>query len=184
MLSHFASVPLQCLPRTPSPSSSSPSSSSISSPLFVSISRSTHLWWRPNRLSDARRCVLLHRGRPDRQIGDGAGGRRYSIVCLMESKTEARVPGADGSKRGRLKLEALNWDHSFVRELPGDPRTDTIPRQVLVSGFILPVGSRLDRIRPSSFCSPLDSLVTRVSDSSSYYHFHSCPCYCSHHHYF
>ncbi|CAL9060912.1 unnamed protein product [Musa banksii] len=131
MLSHFAPLPLQCLPRTPSPSSSSPSSSSISSPLFVSISRSTHLWWRPNRLSDARRCVLLHRGRPDRQIGDGAGGRRYSIVCLMESKTEARVPGADGSKRGRLKLEALNWDHSFVRELPGDPRTDTIPRQVL-----------------------------------------------------
>ncbi|KAL3519166.1 hypothetical protein ACH5RR_021755 [Cinchona calisaya] len=31
----------------------------------------------------------------------------------------------------KLKLEELNWDHSFVRELPGDPRTDIIPREVL-----------------------------------------------------
>lgn len=31
----------------------------------------------------------------------------------------------------RLKLEDLNWDHSFVRELPGDPRTDIISREVL-----------------------------------------------------
>ncbi|XVE60075.1 hypothetical protein DITRI_Ditri05aG0097500 [Diplodiscus trichospermus] len=31
----------------------------------------------------------------------------------------------------RLSLEDLNWDHSFVRELPGDPRSDSIPRQVL-----------------------------------------------------
>ncbi|CAK9137756.1 unnamed protein product, partial [Ilex paraguariensis] len=29
----------------------------------------------------------------------------------------------------KLKLEELNWDHSFVLELPGDPRTDTIPRE-------------------------------------------------------
>ncbi|KAK1356133.1 Selenoprotein O [Heracleum sosnowskyi] len=31
----------------------------------------------------------------------------------------------------KLKLEDFNWDHSFVRELPGDPRTDIIPREVL-----------------------------------------------------
>ncbi|KAG2671313.1 hypothetical protein I3843_14G125500 [Carya illinoinensis] len=37
----------------------------------------------------------------------------------------------DYSKRLGLKLEDINWDHSFVRELPGDPRTDTIPREVL-----------------------------------------------------
>ncbi|KAG6679392.1 hypothetical protein I3842_14G129100 [Carya illinoinensis] len=37
----------------------------------------------------------------------------------------------DYSKRIGLKLEDINWDHSFVRELPGDPRTDTIPREVL-----------------------------------------------------
>ncbi|KAI6685919.1 hypothetical protein NL676_031832 [Syzygium grande] len=35
-----------------------------------------------------------------------------------------------GRKKG-LKLEDLSWDHSFVRELPGDPRTDTFPREVL-----------------------------------------------------
>ncbi|XP_073153723.1 uncharacterized protein [Henckelia pumila] len=38
----------------------------------------------------------------------------------------------DGAVQNRvkLKLEELRWDHSFVRELPGDPRTDLIPRQV------------------------------------------------------
>ncbi|XP_065865675.1 uncharacterized protein [Euphorbia lathyris] len=30
----------------------------------------------------------------------------------------------------KLGLEDLNWDNSFVRELPGDSRTDSIPRQV------------------------------------------------------
>ncbi|KAJ7957407.1 hypothetical protein O6P43_023715 [Quillaja saponaria] len=33
------------------------------------------------------------------------------------------------SKRVRLKLEDLNWDHSFTRELPGDRRTDLFPRE-------------------------------------------------------
>ncbi|KAK6937063.1 Protein adenylyltransferase SelO [Dillenia turbinata] len=33
--------------------------------------------------------------------------------------------------RVKKQLEDLNWDHSFVRELPGDPRIDIIPRQVL-----------------------------------------------------
>lgn len=36
----------------------------------------------------------------------------------------------DDRKTPRLRLEDLNWDHSFVRVLPGDPRTDTIPREV------------------------------------------------------
>lgn len=35
------------------------------------------------------------------------------------------------SNRTKLKLEELNWDHSFVRELPGDSRVDNNPRQVL-----------------------------------------------------
>lgn len=34
------------------------------------------------------------------------------------------------NKGVKLKLEELNWDHSFVRELPGDPRTDIMPREV------------------------------------------------------
>ncbi|XP_027936805.1 uncharacterized protein LOC114191669 [Vigna unguiculata] len=31
----------------------------------------------------------------------------------------------------RLSLEDLKWDHSFVRELPADPRSDSFPREVL-----------------------------------------------------
>ncbi|PHT59209.1 UPF0061 protein [Capsicum baccatum] len=38
--------------------------------------------------------------------------------------------GSNSNKR-LLKLDELNWDHSFVRELPADPRTDTLPREVL-----------------------------------------------------
>lgn len=30
----------------------------------------------------------------------------------------------------RLSLEDLKWDHSFVRELPADPRSDSFPREV------------------------------------------------------
>lgn len=30
----------------------------------------------------------------------------------------------------RKSLDDLTWDHSFVRELPGNPRTDIIPREV------------------------------------------------------
>lgn len=46
--------------------------------------------------------------------------------------TETETDGGDESKMTKkLKaLEDLNWDHSFVRELPGDPRTDSIPREV------------------------------------------------------
>uniref|UniRef100_A0A5B6ZZ45 Selenoprotein O n=1 Tax=Davidia involucrata TaxID=16924 RepID=A0A5B6ZZ45_DAVIN len=36
-----------------------------------------------------------------------------------------------GEDRVKLNLEDLNWDHSFVRDLPGDPRTDKMPREVL-----------------------------------------------------
>lgn len=46
--------------------------------------------------------------------------------------TETETDGGDESKMTKkLKaLEDLNWDHSFVRELPGDPRIDSIPREV------------------------------------------------------
>lgn len=97
------------------------------------ISRSALRWgWHLNRRPLERRGSR----RPDRQIG---GSRSHS----MESKTEARDPAAesraalaDGGKGVRLKLEEFNWDHSFVRELPGDPRSDTIPRQVLLLPFL------------------------------------------------
>jgi len=38
--------------------------------------------------------------------------------------------GEGGAGPRRLALEELPWDHSFVRELPGDPRSDAIPREV------------------------------------------------------
>ncbi|KGN66443.1 uncharacterized protein LOC101218327 [Cucumis sativus] len=43
-----------------------------------------------------------------------------------------RVDGGSSINHAtKKKLEDLNWDNSFVRELPGDPRTDIIPREVL-----------------------------------------------------
>ncbi|CAA7039883.1 unnamed protein product [Microthlaspi erraticum] len=36
----------------------------------------------------------------------------------------------EGAKIKR-RLEDFNWDHSFVKELPGDPRSDVISREVL-----------------------------------------------------
>ncbi|KAL5765082.1 hypothetical protein ACOSQ2_017676 [Xanthoceras sorbifolium] len=40
-------------------------------------------------------------------------------------------PDETGNNVGKLRLQDLNWDHSFVGELPGDPRSDSIPREVL-----------------------------------------------------
>jgi hypothetical protein len=33
----------------------------------------------------------------------------------------------------KKNLEDLNWDNSFVRELPSDPRTDPFPREVALT---------------------------------------------------
>ena len=34
------------------------------------------------------------------------------------------------NKKKKKSLEDLYWDHSFVTQLPADPRTDSIPREV------------------------------------------------------
>ncbi|KAL5976877.1 hypothetical protein ACLOJK_021212 [Asimina triloba] len=47
---------------------------------------------------------------------------------LDDSKDQGE---SEGGGLVRLRLEDLKWDHSFVGELPGDPRTDLIPREVL-----------------------------------------------------
>lgn len=62
----------------------------------------------------------------------------------------ASVAPVEGGDKPRLKLEELKWDHSFVRELPGDPRTDRMPREVFF--FSLFISSL------SSFCYILDKL--------------------------
>ncbi|RCV21443.1 hypothetical protein SETIT_4G140000v2 [Setaria italica] len=49
--------------------------------------------------------------------------------------TAAEAPPPTGTAPRRVALEELPWDHSFVRELPGDPRSDAIPREVLRSCY-------------------------------------------------
>ncbi|KAL9250278.1 adenylyltransferase SelO-like protein [Drosera capensis] len=59
-------------------------------------------------------------------IADGL--RNQSLNCVDDEGD--RGIGGDVRRNNRLSLEELTWDHSFVRELPGDRRTDSIPRQV------------------------------------------------------
>ncbi|KAF3787812.1 UPF0061 protein [Nymphaea thermarum] len=47
------------------------------------------------------------------------------VTAAMDPPSEVKTGGV------KRTLEDLNWDHSFVRELPGDPRSDAIPREVL-----------------------------------------------------
>ncbi|CAN0902013.1 Protein adenylyltransferase SelO [Linum grandiflorum] len=50
---------------------------------------------------------------------------------LKNQSLQGKDCPTEGNTTAKLKLEDLNWDHSFVNELPGDPRTDRLPRQVL-----------------------------------------------------
>lgn len=50
-----------------------------------------------------------------------------SLAKDLQNQTLGAVGEAANTKR---KLEDFNWDHSFVKELPGDPRTDVISREV------------------------------------------------------
>ncbi|KAF4350064.1 hypothetical protein G4B88_004676 [Cannabis sativa] len=55
-----------------------------------------------------------------------------SVARDLQNQTlQASGDVSNGIKKVRLNLEDLNWDQSFVRELPGDPRTDSFPREVL-----------------------------------------------------
>ncbi|XP_022988044.1 uncharacterized protein LOC111485404 [Cucurbita maxima] len=112
-----------------------------------------------HRLGLVRRhsTTLIHRrppatifSPPSPLVGHSRHGRRRVSMDSASPEVSASVDSvAEGLKnqnlnsddRGglgsgvehgaRKKLEELNWDNSFVRELPGDPRTDVIPRQVL-----------------------------------------------------
>lgn len=48
----------------------------------------------------------------------------------VESISDELKKQSLGPDEVRLNLEDLRWDNSFVRELPGDPKTLNIPRQV------------------------------------------------------
>jgi len=54
-----------------------------------------------------------------------------SAAPLLESVTEEfKNQSLVHEKTKKRELEDLNWDNSFVRELPSDPRTDPFPREV------------------------------------------------------
>lgn len=44
---------------------------------------------------------------------------------------ELQKQSSSENSRVKLKLEDLNWDHSFVRELPCDPLNDIVSREVI-----------------------------------------------------
>lgn len=51
---------------------------------------------------------------------------------LLDSVTqEFKNQSLVHQKKKHNKVEDLNWDNSFVRDLPSDPRTDPLPREVL-----------------------------------------------------
>lgn len=71
-----------------------------------------------------------------------AAGEGTSAVASSTTETEpvasASAGRVEGGERPRVKLEELSWDHSFVRELPGDPRTDRMPREVSFIDLLAP----------------------------------------------
>ena len=80
---------------------------------------------------------LLHRGARLRPLPRGMA----SAAAAAEAPPVG-VGGEGAAAPRRLALEELPWDHSFVRELPGDPRSDAIPREV-PAGLLLPLRSLL-----------------------------------------
>ena len=67
---------------------------------------------------------------PPLSVADGLKNQ-----CLREQDND-NIKSENKNKNFKLSLEDLSWDYSFVRELPGDPRSDSIPRQVLISTFL------------------------------------------------
>lgn len=54
-----------------------------------------------------------------------------SLAKDLQNQTLGAVDEAgDAAGNIKRKLEDFNWDHSFVKELPGDPRSDVISREV------------------------------------------------------
>lgn len=52
-----------------------------------------------------------------------------SLAKDLQNQNLGAVDDSGGAKIKR-KLEDFNWDNSFVKELPGDPRSDVISREV------------------------------------------------------
>ncbi|CAM0914192.1 unnamed protein product [Alopecurus aequalis] len=58
--------------------------------------------------------------------------RQFPFRAMAHDATAAAGTSGEGpAARPCRALEELQWDETFVRELPADPRSDNIPRQVL-----------------------------------------------------
>jgi len=55
-----------------------------------------------------------------------------SADSLAKDLQNQSLGDVDEGVKIKKKLEDFNWDHSFVKELPGDPRTDVISREVSI----------------------------------------------------
>lgn len=77
----------------------------------------------------ARKFHLYPRNYHHRIRGAMEDGLSSSSAPLLESVTEDFKNQSLVEKK-MLELEDLNWENSFVRELPSDPRTDPFPREV------------------------------------------------------
>ena len=61
-----------------------------------------------------------------------------SSAAIGTSMTPSQTPPSSSSSSvPRIKLEDINWDHSFVRELPGDSREGGPVRQVILDPNLL-----------------------------------------------
>lgn len=62
-----------------------------------------------------------------RLMDSSAASSPTPVTDSLGEETQSQTDEGDKIKR---KLEEFNWDHSFVKELPGDPRSDVISRKV------------------------------------------------------
>ncbi|KAK9129023.1 hypothetical protein Syun_017820 [Stephania yunnanensis] len=73
----------------------------------------------------------IRRSRTNSTYSSSSSGVSMEASSAVDSVAEGLRNQRLESEKARLKIEDLNWDHSFVRELPGDSRSDVMPREVL-----------------------------------------------------
>ncbi|CAK9229025.1 unnamed protein product [Sphagnum troendelagicum] len=120
---------------------SSSSSSSVAAASFCSFPRPWRRSGQPWRVAGGRRrvCASWSSSLPPAGMAEGFKALKLEddgVPVETVSGNGVSHPqgkGKDGDTTGgsRKKLEELNWDNSFTRELPGDTRTGGPVRQVL-----------------------------------------------------
>lgn len=50
---------------------------------------------------------------------------------LAKDLQNQNLGAVDEGAKIKRKLEDFNWNHSYVKELPGDPRSDVTSREVI-----------------------------------------------------